>query len=168
MRKALALIAFVVLVTAGVSLIRSTKTEETFIYYLNSEQQAQTATPPPAPSSIYCLLEGQRLSLEYIAKHKHYTISPPFTHSKSHTKVSLLLELVDLTAEGAPANVSATIVDDLGQQYQLIRPAEVETIDAHTWRYILLFPPLNPQARNVTIYVETGDSLFELIGATIP
>ncbi len=36
------------------------------------------------------------------------------------------------------------------------------------WRYILLFPPLNPQAKNIVINIEIGGTLFELTGATIP
>lgn len=173
MRKASAIVIFILLVTAGVYLLMPPRTEETFVYYRNYTLSAQTTNPHPAPSSIFCQEGDQRLSLEYIVKHKHYTINPPFTDAKSHTRVSLLLEHLASAPVAGPNEVNATIVDDLGQHYQLTGPAEIDLVAEvrptnRIWRYILLFPPLNPQAKNVVINVEIGNTLFELNGAAIP
>ncbi len=113
MRKASALIAFVILVTAGVYLLLPPRTEVTFVYYRGQSVSASPTNPQPAPSSIFCQEGDQRLSLEYIEKHKHYAINSPFTDTKSHTKVSLLLEHLASAPVAGPNQVNATIIDDL-------------------------------------------------------
>lgn len=173
MRKTITFMLIVVLITAAVYLLEPPAVETTLIYYRTSTVSAHTTNPLPAPSSIFCQEGDQRLSLEYIAKHKHYTINSPFTETKNHTTVALLLEHLASAPVAGPNQVNAAIVDDLGQRYQLTGPAEIDLVAEirptnRIWRYILPFPPLNPQARNVVIYVEIGTTLFELNGAAIP
>jgi hypothetical protein len=173
MRKAAMFILLVIFITAGIYLLVPPNTETTFIVYRNAPLYAQASTPLPAPSSIFCQEGDQRLSLEYIAKHKHYAINSPFADKKSHTEVALLLEHLANAPVAGPSQVNATIVDDLGQRYQLTEAVEIDLVGeihptSRIWRYVLHFPPLNPQTANVVIYVEIGDTLFELTGATIP
>ncbi len=168
MRKAFLLLTFLVLLTTGISLVLPAKTEDVFVYYLNTDRQVQESSPPPAPSSVFCLEDGRRLSLEYIAKHKNYVIHSPLATTKNHTRISLLLEQLDQSTVNAPASITASIVDDLGQRYQQLHIEGMESVGCHIWRYTLVFPPLNPQTRNVAIYVEIDGTLFELNGASIP
>lgn len=168
MRRASALIVFVVLVTAGIYLLLPPRSEATFIYYSSHVLDADATTPQPAPSSIFQQEGGQRLSLEYIAKHKHYTIGSPLNDPKSYTKVSLLLEHLDSAPVSEPPSVTATITDDLGQSYQPNSPAEVDPVTGQVHRYLLFFPLLNPQAKNIVISVTINTTTFELSGAAIP
>lgn len=168
MRKASGLILFVVLLTAGIYLLMPPRSEATFIYYSSHAFNADTSPPQPAPSSIFYQHDKQRLSLEYIVKHKHYTISSPLTDLKSYTRVSLLLEHLDNIPVLEPTNITAALMDDLGQSYQLSSPIEVDSVTSHVHRYLLSFPLLNPQAKNVVISVTINDIVFELNGAAIP
>ncbi|NLW16508.1 MAG: hypothetical protein GX033_02465 [Firmicutes bacterium] len=168
MRKVWVLIIFVLLVVTAVNLLTPIRMEEACIYYLHGDWSSQGATLPPTPSSISCLGQGQRLSLEYIATHKQYPIHLPFAPLQNHTKISLLLEHLTDSPTGPPVVVSAVIVDATDHRYQPIQTAEVEQLDATAWRYTLFFSALHPQTTNVSIYVEIEDTLFELTGVTVP
>ena len=173
LRRAASFVLLVTLITTGVYLLLPPHAEKTLIMYRNTTLTAQAANPLPAPSSIFCRVDDQRLSLEYIAKYKHYSINSPLPDKKSRTEISLLLEHLASAPVVGPSQIDATVIDDLGQRYQLTGAPEIDLVGelqptSRIWRYVLCFPPLNPQASNLVINVQVGDTLFELSGAAIP
>lgn len=166
LRQAVILIVFVVLVTVGSILLFPLHTETVYIYYLNPI--SPTATANPAPSSISQSCADLRLSLEYLVKYKNYSIGSPFTDSNSYTEIALLLDCTSDAPLEAPVAVSITLSDDLGQNYLPTGIAEQKQISSNSWRYKLIFRPLNPQARSIIISAELDGIIIELTGAALP
>ncbi len=173
MKRAIALVVFVICLTAGVWWYVPPTAEHVVVMYRHPAVPAQTGSPPPAPSSINSSQDTTRLSLEYIAKRNYYMIYTQLNGIRSYTEVSVLHEKLGMVALEPDGTIKASLVDDLGQQYNLLEVISYEPLPDQTpkgriWRAVLRFPPLNPQAANVIVYVKIGEQAFELSGASLP
>lgn len=173
MKRALALATLVVCLTLGVWWYVPPTEVSVIIMYRHSILPAQVSAPPPAPSSISSSRDSTRLSLEYIAKHNYYMIYTQLNGTRSYTEVSVLHEHLSMVALKPEGEIKASMIDDLGHHYELgevssHEPLPDQTPEGRMWRAVLKFPPLNPQAASVVIYVKIGDLAYELSGASLP
>ncbi len=163
MRRALLLVLFMVLVTAGAWWLLPSGAETGTVFYLQAGTESMQVP-------VFCEQNRWRLSLNRITFSTDTSRGMAFTSGAKATFVTLLLEAPSLAETTAPA-LSVSIWDDLGREYQsdrLIECVATAAPDHSAWRYQLRFPPLDQNAASITMLANTADASFRLTGLPLP
>ncbi|MGI6343784.1 MAG: hypothetical protein ACOX18_01765 [Bacillota bacterium] len=172
MKKALAFLALVVLIAAGVWHYAPVQVTAVFLMYKDPLSSVQGGVAPPL-SSVHCTADRFRLNLEYIAIHHHYRLFSSDESQRNYMEVALVLEHLDDVAFVPATTLEAELLDDQGRTFRptalpQLSPLPDRLPDGSAWRMILRFPSLTSQATSLQLNLSTDTHQFTLVGAALP